>query len=218
MIRINLLPKELQRVKPTPWPKLLGLFLAMALILAVALIYVYYHFNLLPRVVDRERQLAEQSQGLMERAEEADRLRAEISDFELREKTIKEIRSTRYMWSKKFDQLLDIIPADMWLTALAVTEPRQRTGTTATGPTMQMDCMLLGTEKDKIADFRRGVINHPIYKDVAEFPEFAWSVVLSGNPADPAEQAMKFKADLILKSKMPETTKTSSKRKKRSRG
>ena len=64
-----------------------------------------------------------------------------------------------------------------------------------------MDCMLLGSEKSKIADFRRGILNHPIYNDIDSFPEFAWTVVSAVDTIDPNKQAMKFRAVLILKNK-----------------
>ena len=52
MIQINLLPKELRRAEPTPWPKLLGLLVSLIVILGVGLMWFYVRFNQLPVVLE----------------------------------------------------------------------------------------------------------------------------------------------------------------------
>ncbi|MEW6355951.1 MAG: hypothetical protein AB1696_06490 [Planctomycetota bacterium] len=193
MIQINLLPKELRRSEPTPWPKLLALLASLVVILSVGLIMIYYRFNVLPMVLLERDRAKEEMQGLMARAKEADDLEKEIKDFEVREKTILEIRKARWLWAKKLDQLVDLIPPYIQVESLGIRETQSRRKTQELGPTLEMDCLSGGTDERNIAKFRRKIISSPLWEDINEMPEWPFSLEYVDD-----QPVLKFKAVLVL--------------------
>ncbi|NOZ23613.1 MAG: hypothetical protein GXP25_21260 [Planctomycetes bacterium] len=204
MIQINLLPKELRRSEPTPWPKLLALLASLIVILSVGLIMIYYRFNVLPTVLLERDSTKEEMQGLQERAKEADELEKEIKDFEMREKTILEIRRDRWLWAKKLDQIVDIVPAYIQLESLSVKETQGRRRNQDMGPTIEMDCLSKSADERNIAKFRRRIINSPLWEDINDMPEWPYALEYVDD-----KPVLKFKAVLVLWAKgAKKTTRT----------
>jgi len=193
MIQINLLPKELRRSEPTPWPKLLGLLASLIIILTVGLVMIYYRFNVLPTVLLERDRTKEEMKGLQERAKEADDLEKEIKDFEMREKTILQIRKDRWVWAKKLDQIVDIVPSYIQLESLNIRATAARRRSKDLGPTIEMDCLSKGSDERNIAKFRRRIINSPLWEDINEMPEWPYSLEYVDD-----KPVLKFTAVLVL--------------------
>ena len=202
MIQINLLPKELRKAEPTPWPKLLGLLVSLILILGVGLLMMYYRYTILPTVMDQRQRAEEETKGLEARAKEADSLEKEIKDFETREKTILQIRQTRWLWSKKLDQIIDMIPSYVQINSLVIKEARSGArGKEEEGPGIEMECLSQGTDERNIAKFRRKIMTSPFWEDVLDMPEWPYSVGSSAGKEK--ETCLKFRAVFTLRAKKP---------------
>lgn len=202
MIQINLLPKELRKAEPTPWPKLLALLISLIVILSAGLLMIYYRFNVLPQVLEERRIAEEEKTGLQKRAQEADELDDRIKNHELHEKTILEIRQTRWLWSKKLDQIVDIIPEYIQITSLDIKESKSagKSSKDVKGPTIEMACLSEGSNERNLADFRRKIISSTLWEDVQDMPE--WNYQL--NTTKEGQTTLSFKAVLVLKPKLVE--------------
>ena len=112
MIRINLLPEEYRRKERSSW-KVLGLTVFGALLVSCSLGYfAYAWFGVLAKV-QHQRQVVEETLATkLQRAKYSDNLEKEKKNFMAREKTIKNIRTKRVLWTRKLDQFVDVINND----------------------------------------------------------------------------------------------------------
>ncbi|MBU0755018.1 MAG: hypothetical protein KJ645_07740 [Planctomycetes bacterium] len=109
MLKINLLPQDYREAERKP----LGSYLLMTLctILAVSSLgcaaYMYFGFL---KEAEMARDIAkEKYDSLAPMAKYADDLTTEKQEYMKRSKVIKEIEHARILWTKKLDQLLDVI-------------------------------------------------------------------------------------------------------------
>jgi len=159
MIRINLLPKELQSAAKTPFI-LFTTFIAGVALAAVSLfVYGYLWFNVivLEERVERKREEVAQLQS---NATKVDSLLDDIADYKEREKAIISIKTNRILWSKKLDELSQITPAFIWIVSLDMKEydPRdtdQNKSDIPTGGYLELACYASGDEVERMTLFRQ---------------------------------------------------------------
>jgi Tfp pilus assembly protein PilN len=147
MIRVNLLPQDYRRKTATPMAVLLPAVGSITLVLALGFGWAWLHFAELTQVengvADLQATLQSKAPALAYVAD----LKEEHADFENRKATIKEIASSRILWTKKLDEFFDIATNDdngsqylIWLSSLDVKRPGPSAGrankTAAAGETM----------------------------------------------------------------------------------
>jgi len=110
MIRINLLPKELQQAARTPMKLFATILVGVALSTICVCVYAYVWFNVIV-LEERADRKHEEVAHLQKNAAEVDSLLDDIADYKEREKTIISIKTNRILWSKKLDELCRITPS-----------------------------------------------------------------------------------------------------------
>lgn len=109
MIKVNLLPPEYRKVDGTPVARFVTLVLGVFLTASAMSVWGYVHFGMLEEVRERRRGLEEERAGLQKLADRSLALLEEFKEYQRRRETIEEIDKTRILWSRKLDQLADLI-------------------------------------------------------------------------------------------------------------
>lgn len=165
MININLLPDEFRRSQRSS-PRTVLLLLA-ASILAFGSLgtigYLYFTVRASKQSdvdIDTER-LA----NLRPQAEYSDRLTKEKQEFEKRNKTIREIASSRVLWTEKMDRFSEIINRDIttgrhqvWMSSLDIdSKPDSRT------PGIKLKGYSAGSAIEKVSNFHEDLKNDSVF-------------------------------------------------------
>jgi Tfp pilus assembly protein PilN len=159
MIRINLLPRELQKAARTP-VKLFATFLVgVALCLVGLCAYAYLWFNVVVLNERVERKHAEVEQ-LKKNASEVDALLDDIADYKEREKAIISIKTNRILWSRKLDELCRITPSYVWIVRLEMreldpSEYKWDPKVIQTGGYLKLKCYSSGDEVERMTTYRQ---------------------------------------------------------------
>ncbi len=194
MIRVNLLPPELRAPVRTPLAKMfliiLGTVLVAASVILLFAVQVVWRPSLEQQRVDKEDDKARKTARV---AEIYDKLQDEISDYESRSRAIAEITGQRVNWAKKLDQLCSLIPRDVWLDAMDLQPPRTSVGRSAEGPTLKLDCHVIGDDESRIADFLR-MLKH----DDPDREDFFDDFLLIEDPGWKAEEFTDFQERIAL--------------------
>ncbi len=189
MIRINLLPPELRAPERTPFGQMLLIIGGVVLVALSVIMLIAVHLIWLPAAT----RLTEERAALRVQKERAakgnDVLKAEITAFEHRRKTIQDIFAGRTLWAKKLDQLCDLIPDDIWLDRVELREARTAAkGQEPEGPQLTLYCHVVGQDESRIADFLR-----TIKQDVAGKEDFFDDFLYVERPGWKAEEFRDFK-------------------------
>jgi hypothetical protein len=199
MIRVNLLPQDYRKKAATPLAVLLPTVGAITVVLLLGFGWAWLHFAELAKVEGARADLEATLQSKAPALAYCAALKEEHADFENRRSTIKEIASSRVLWTKKLDQLFDIATNDdggsqylIWLSSLEVKPPTAQGGrgkATATGETVTMkgNCF---AEKSPLQHYN---LFHAALKHSEFFQDFA---LLD----DPAGKAVEFDDGLKPKS------------------
>lgn len=147
MTCINLLPQDYRKKTATPLSVLLPTVGSITLVLLLGFGWTWLHFAELAKVEGERAELETQLASKAPMLAYAGALKAEQADFENRTSTIKEIASSRVLWTKKLDELFDIATNDdhgsqylIWLNSLEVRPPPPGAvrGKVALGETLTM--------------------------------------------------------------------------------
>jgi hypothetical protein len=147
MIRINLLPQDYRKKTATPLSVLLPTISSITIVLVLGFGWAWLHFAELAKVEGDKMELEATLQSKAPALAYCSSLKEEHADFENRKSTIKEIASSRVLWTKKLDELFDIGTNDdngsqylIWLNSLEVKQPTVQSARnkTALGETLTM--------------------------------------------------------------------------------
>ena len=161
MIKINLLPADLQRAASTPrtvFYSVLGGVVAVALA-AIGIFWMWIAQGSMEARAEAQRvQVAD----LEQRAGEVDRIQSDIAFYRQREASIIEIKTRRILWAPKLDQLVALVPDEIWITSLAVNvldegEYRWDPGSRQSGGRVTLDCVALGDDPQAFTRFRKAL-------------------------------------------------------------
>ena len=163
MIRINLLPKELQQAAKTP----VKLFITMVAGAAVtagclcALAYLWFNTLVLQERAERKR---EEVEHLKTTAAEVDSLLDDIEDYKQRESAIISIKTNRILWSKKLDELVQITPNYIWVIRMTMSETdpsdyKWEKGVVQTGGQLKLKCFSSGNQVTRMTNLRQRLKN-----------------------------------------------------------
>ncbi len=109
MIKVNLLPPEHRKVEGTPVARLVATVAGVFVVACAAGAWGYVHFALLDKARDERAQAEVELTALKAQAERSQALLSEFKEMDRRRKTIEQIGAQRILWSKKVDELADII-------------------------------------------------------------------------------------------------------------
>lgn len=219
MIRINLLPKELQQAARTP-VKLFVTMISGIVVLALSVFaYCYLWFDVVV-LEERVSRKHEEVNHLKANAAEVDSLLDDIQDYKRREQAIISIKTNRVLWSRKLDELAALTPRHIWILQLHMKEDM---GTNAkggsarkkivegTGGFLELVCISSGKEVQKVTNFRKKLknldefymnfIDEPIrteafYADFVNITQPEWDLVLLSNFKEPHNLKFTVRLDL----------------------
>jgi Tfp pilus assembly protein PilN len=163
MIRINLLPRELQQASRTPVRLFVTFLCGLVICLLAVCFYAYLWFNVVVLEERVERKQVE-VEHLKKSAEEVDALTDDIADYREREKAIISIKTNRILWSKKLDELCQITPSYIWIVRmdmreLDASEYKWDAATPQTGGYLRLKCYSSGDEAERMTAYRQKLKN-----------------------------------------------------------
>jgi Tfp pilus assembly protein PilN len=159
MIRINLLPRELQQASRTPMKLFVTFLVGVVVCMLLLCTYAYLWFNIVVLKERSERKHEEVAQ-LNKTAEEVDGLLDDIADYRERERAIISIKTNRMLWSRKMDELCRITPNYIWIVRLDMRELdpieyKWEPGQLQTGGYLKLKCYSSGDEVDRMTAYRQ---------------------------------------------------------------
>lgn len=220
MIRINLLPQELQQAARTPVKLFLTILIGIALVLVSICTYTYLWFDVMV-LAERADRKQEEVQHLKANAAEVDSLKDDIQDYKQREQAIIRIKTNRILWSRKLDELAKLTPGHIWIIQLHVKEATpDKDGSNdkkpvqeGTGGFLELVCFSMGKEVAKITNFRSHLknvdefymnfIDEPIrmeafYADFVNITRPEWQLVMLSKFKQPYNLKFVVRLDLRL--------------------
>ncbi len=162
MIKINLLPEELQKSARTPPKFFISIVAGVVLVAVLACAFgsIYLNTVVLEERVSRKRSEVEHFE---QNAREVDSLIEDIADYKEREKAIISIKTNRILWSKKLAMLCNITPSYIWIVRLEMREldPSEYvwSGDLQTGGHLLLHCYSSGDEVDRMTNYRQRLKN-----------------------------------------------------------
>ena len=109
MIQINLLPKEYQRRTKTPVKFVLAVAGATAVSGTLLAVWCWLAFGVATTVETERLTRQTEMDGISPQVAYHEALEAETKIFASRERTLGEITKNRILWTKKMDQLVDVV-------------------------------------------------------------------------------------------------------------
>jgi len=201
MIKVNLLPAEYRKVERTPILRFVTIVCGVVLSASAISAFLYVHFGHLVEVVGDRVELQETHLTKKVEADKSRALAGEAQEYRKRRETIEEIGETRLLWSRKLDEICDIIHAKgdtsrhlVWLGSMRTLAPeRARKGQKAKGLSpggLYIKGFSGGSEIHRLSDFHLDIKNSEFFEDfssidnpegeLAEFqderiPKSAWT-------------------------------------------
>ena len=161
MIRINLLPTELQRAARTPPRFFISIVAAVALVAITSCVYAYVSMNVIV-LKERVGRKTVEVEHFQKNAQEVDALLDDIADYKEREKAIISIKTNRIIWSKTLEMLCGITPGYIWIIRLEMKETDGGgggPGLQASGGYLSLHCYASGDEVDRMTNCRQRLKN-----------------------------------------------------------
>ena len=132
-ISINLLPQEYRKKEMTPMALLLPALACMTVVVALGAFWAWTHFGQLAQAKVRHAQFAETWAERKPRLDYQAALTEEEREYSARSETIRSIAASRVPWTRKLDELTDVVVNDdngerflVWLTSLNIKEATNR--------------------------------------------------------------------------------------------
>jgi Tfp pilus assembly protein PilN len=216
MIRINLLPKELQQAARTPVKLFITVVVGIVMVMVTAFTYGIFWFDTMV-LAERAQSKKEEVEHLKTSAAEVDSLLDDIDDYKQRERAIISIKTNRILWSKKLDELVQITPNYIWIIRLHAKEFADdnvetfQDLTVDSGGYLHMICFSSGREVNRITNFRQRLknidefymkfIEEPIrmenfYNDFINITRPEWKLVMLNAYKDPYNLKFSVRLDL----------------------
>ncbi len=109
MIRINLLPEEYRRKARTPIKLVLALIVAAGINSALASWWAWQRLGVQAEIESESASLQTELDGLAPQVSHHQALESEAKQYRSREDTLASITASRISWTKKLDELIDVI-------------------------------------------------------------------------------------------------------------
>ena len=167
MIRINLLPEEYRRADRTS-PKVFAAMIA-AVVLSCSVFgwFGLIYFGDLRALEKKHEAVTNTLTTETKRAAYYDQLVKEEKEFSKRSDTIQSIASSRLLWTKILEELIDVVNNNTdrhvaWFTSLDIKEGSK------SGPSVNMPGMVQGSKITSVANFHEDLEKTEFFKDVRE--------------------------------------------------
>jgi len=168
MIKVNLLPPEYRKSDGPPIARVAALVVGAVVSASAFGFWCWMHFSVLAEAEAQRAEKEEQLAQVRAQAERSDALLREFQEYQRRRDTIEKIGSSRVLWSRKLDEMADLIHNKgdtkafmVWLNAIRTTGAR--------GPESPVGISISGVsggaEYQKLSDFNRTI------KETKEFFE-----------------------------------------------
>ena len=155
MIEVNLLPQELRRIEHTPLPRFLIIIMGTTLVSIALALGAIVHMRNLPDLARADQALTDEVMAAAQSQREHDQLLGQIDEVKQRKLAIAEIWRARIIWSRKLDQLSQMIPKFIGLEKLTLEESRSAGAGNETGGYLNLESVCAGADVDRLAMFRR---------------------------------------------------------------
>lgn len=167
MIKVNLLPLEYRKVERTPVLRFVTILCGVVLSASAIGAFLYVHFGTLVEVVSEFEKLEETLTTKTVLANRSTSLATEYQEYRKRRDTIEDIGQSRRLWSKKIDELCDLIHNKgdrqrhlVWLNSIRTLNP-----TKDTGGGIYIKGLSGGSEIHRLSDFHLDLKNSEFFAD-----------------------------------------------------
>lgn len=167
MIKVNLLPPEYRKVERTPVLRFVTILCGVVLSASAIGAFLYVHFGMLVTVVSEREKQKETCDILQIDAKRADDLQREAAEYKQRRQTIEDIGQKRLLWSKKLDELCDIIQnkGDTKRHLVWLSQIRSLAGSKESPGGLYIKGLSGGSEIHKLSDFHLDLKNSEFFED-----------------------------------------------------
>ncbi len=180
MIHINLLPEEYRRKVRTPLKAMLAILCAVALNASLAAYAAWLMFGVAAKA-DSEKSVAQlEMDGLTPQVNYHNALESETKVYAQREKTLGDITSNRMLWTKKVDELIDVVNFGddglrhyVWFDDLNVQQTAGDKRTTTYGD-LKADGHSGSAQWDQVAVFLGDIEDPEVSDFILDFTTLAW--------------------------------------------
>ncbi len=192
MIHINLLPNDMRKSEGLPLRRIGALALGASVVSASLMLLLTVHFGLMQTARGQHGHAEQRLAGLTPDVKYADALSKEKAEYKRRSETIQTISDSRVLWTKKVDQLFDVIDfgekADrhfVWLNDLKVSAPRSSAGKRKeqSGGELEIRGFSATEDLQKYSDFHEDLKKSAFFEDFSDIN-------------DPAGKVMSFQEDV----------------------
>ena len=167
MIKVNLLPPEYRKVERTPILRFVTILAGVVLSASAIGSFLYVHFGMLVEKVSEREKREETYVTKRVIADRSVALAKEAEEYKNRRNTIEDIGKKRMLWSRKLDELADIINDQgsrkrhlVWLTTA-----RTLARTKGSPGGLYMKGFSGGSEIARLSDFHLDTKNSPFFED-----------------------------------------------------
>ena len=196
MIKINLLPPELQRAASLPKLVFYTLSASVVTVMMVGIASLWVWIDTGNMEQNLENRRAEVS-NIESQASQLDRINEDIAYYKEREKAIIQIKTRRILWGPKLDQLVALTPDGIWITTLEMDtldpgEYKWENGKRQGGGQLSLTCYSDGLDPSSFTRFRSNLSEDPrlfanlidisalpdnFFGDFLGFSPHAWTLV-----------------------------------------
>jgi hypothetical protein len=209
MIKVNLLPAEYRKVERTPILRFVTILCGVILSASAIGAFLFVHFGML---IEQQLEREQREDEYHTKKKEADRSKAllrEAQEYQKRRDTIEKIGKERVLWSRKLDELCDIIHNKgdtkrhlVWLNTVRTLGP-QKAGRGSKATDLSPGGIYFkgysgGSEISRLSDFHLDVKNSEFFQDFKSIDNPEGDVVSFNDDRVP-KSAWQFDFNLYLK-------------------
>jgi len=136
MIDINLLPQEYRQIEGTPKPRLVVTYVGVAAVLVLGALLGYYYLHHITALRVKE-DLQTRKVDLEKKAKVFDDLQRQIARLKKRRDVVAKLWQKRIVWSRKLDELIDLVPKYVRVDRITLRTPEQQRGKRTRGEAPQ---------------------------------------------------------------------------------
>lgn len=209
MIKVNLLPHEYRKVERTPILRFVTIVCGVILSASAIGAFLYVHFGMLVETQLERQQLEDAYHTKKKEADRSKELLREAQEYQKRRDTIEKIGTERIVWSRKIDELCDIVHNKgdtkrhvVWLNTIrtvgAQRAPRGSKKKQVSPGGLYFKGFSGGSEVHRLSDFHLDVKNSDFYEDFTSIDNPEGDVVYFNDDRVP-KSAWQFDFNLFLK-------------------
>ena len=177
MITVNLIPKEILRKERTPIGQFAAILLGVLAVVGSIASYFYMEFGKLAEVESELTKVEAELEVVKPHQLYADQLIKEKREYARRTETIQGIGAARVLWSKKLDQLWDVVQNNgdtdrhlVWISSLNAKSPGKGTGK---GQKQKAGIVKIAgnsatDQSKKLSNFHRDLVESVFFEDFYE--------------------------------------------------